>query len=382
MLSAPLQRLELANDSGSAADELRLLFKLRHGALSLVTKPGGPVQVEATARSMHLRFPAPIGPGARVRFSLRAPGSPVELVGARWSRQAEEAPVAALHTDYRTIDAWRIEQAQRDPTTRRAKLFFSFLDRETLPDPSCWTACPGVSHAARAEALGKDLRAYLTSGLRHRMRSKPLDGYYNIAPPPPLTWFKVKSQLESVHALFAEGFRRHFALPGAVAGKPLHESLDLEGIKDAFTWFAAGRLMMVGEHAPPSNVPGIDPVRFPHQFEEFMTVACQPDSGMFLLFAELAHAAFSRGIEEDLWWALLPALVHAQFVFLGTYSPGSGALLSDYRPKARPDLSGPDVHELRRQRQEFERALAAIPSEHLLFQLWRDNLTNALSPNA
>lgn len=382
MISAPLQSFVLENDSGAAADELRLLFKLRHGALALLSRAGGPTQVEATSRSLHLRFPLPVRPGERVRFRVRAPGSALHVVGTQWSTAAAPAPARALHTDYATIDAWRHEQAERDPTTRRAKLFFSFLDRETLPDPSHWTPCGNVTNAARHEALGKDLRNYLLSGLRHRMRSKPLDGFYNVAPPPPLTWFKVKAQLETVNALFVEGFRRCFPRAGAKAGAPLVEALDLEGIQDAFTWFAAGRLMLLDPEPPPSRVPGIDLARFPHQLEEFMTVACQPDSGMFLLFGELAHAAFSRGIDEDLWWALLPGLVHAQYVFLSVYSPGGGALLSDYVPKARPDASVPDVFELRRQRQEFRRSLAAIPSEHLLFQLWRDHLTNALSPSA
>lgn len=382
MSSAPLQSLELENDSGAAADELRLLFRLRHGALALVARPGGPVQVEATPRSLHLRFPAPIRPGERVRLRVRAPGSPLALAGAQWSLGVGAAPAAAFRTAYATIDAWRSEQAERDPTTRSARLFFSFLDRETLPDPAHWTPCGNVTDAARQEALGKDLRGYLLSGLRHRMRSKPLDGFYNVAPSPPLTWFKVKTQLETIHALFVEGFRRCFPRAGAPAGAPLVEALDLEGIKDAFTWFAAGRLMMFDGVPQPSRVPGIDPARFPHQVDEFMTVACQPDSGMFLLFGELAHAAFSRGIDEDLWWALLPAQVHAQFVFLSSYSPGGGALLSDYVPKSRPDPSAPDVHALRRQRQDFERSLAALASEHLLFELWRDQLVNALSPNA
>jgi len=382
MSSAPLQSFELENDSGAAADELRLLFKLRHGALSLVTRPGGPQQIEATPRSLHLRFPAPIRPGERVRFRVRAPGSRLELAGTRWNLLAAAAPAPAFRTDYATIDAWRNEQAERDPTTRQARLFFNFLDRETLPDPGHWTRCGTVTDAARQEALGKDLRNYLLGGLRHRMRSRPLDGFYNVAPPPPLTWFKVKTQLETVHALFVEGFRRCFPRAGAPAGAPLVQALDLEGIKDAFTWFAGGRLMMFDAAAPPSRVPGIDPARFPHQVDEFMTVACQPDSGLFLLFAELAHAAFSRGIDEDLWWALLPAQVHAQFVFLSTYSPGGGALLSDYVPKARPDPSAPDVLELRRQRRDFERSLSVLASEHLLFELWRNNLTNALSPNA
>ena len=374
MLSPALHRFELANDSGAPARELQLLFKMRHGALSVVTREGVPEPVHATSHSLHLRWPAPIQPGKCVTVEVRAPGSPLSLVETAWSG-------LALKTDYCTIDAWRDEQARRDETTKRAKLFFNFLDRETLPEPTHWTDC-GISEAARQEALGKDLRAYLLSGLRHRMRSAPLDCYYNNAPPPPLNWLKVKSQLETVNAIFVAGFKRCFPRAGAPAGAPLVDALDLEGIKDAFNWFGAGRLMMVEAGAPPSAVPGVDPVRFPHQLAEFMTVACQPDSGMFLLFAEFAHAAFTRGIDEDLWLALLPGLVHAQYVFLRAYSPGGGALLSDYVPKVRPDPSGPDALEVQRQRQAFELALAASPGEHLLFQLWRDHLKNALSPNA
>lgn len=380
--------LELVNDTTRPANELRLCFALRHGGLELVraASDGKVRQVAATARSLRVRWPHPVEPGQRVKLTLRAPGSPLRLVGSAWSEPKAEAagvpaPVAEddpLSTDYSVIDCWRAERAQVDPVTRAAKLFFNFLDRETLQEPSQWTF-PGVDAADRMEALGQELRAHLLAGLRHRRKSPPLDCYYAL-PCPPAERARLDRQLGTIHALFEGAFLHAFELP-APPGAPLVDRLDLEGIKDAFTWFAAGGLRMVGSSAPPSQCPGIDPQTRPHQFEEFMVLACQPDSGMFLLFAELAQACSMRGIGEDLWRALLPAQVHAIWTFLGRYAPGSGALLSDFGPKLVPDQDAPDLAALRAERQLFEGIVAAAPEQEL-YTLWKKYLVNVLSPNA
>ena len=344
-----VERLRFVNREATPYNALQVVFAVRRGPLRLLaieppqTRDGersiSPERVQIVEnRAIRVFWPKSIAPGRDPVLPVQAPGEGLRVASAEFQETptptfADEGAAAftAQPTTYADIFAWRDANVQ--PPYQDHKRFFNLLDRETLAeDPTVWKLNL-TSAAPRAEAL-QELLPYLQSGFaKRRTESANVDPYVGLPAPVDL-----KEKLKVVSEIFQKGFEAFF--PGT-------PGLDLEGIKDAFNLFPKGELMLLTD----AIVQTADPV----DVIEYMSGACQPNSGNFFLFAELADRCVAHNVHAAVWSSLLRALVHSQSVFAKAYNPnGFPWKSSQFGPKLQPLTLFSTLSDLQSERASFE----------------------------
>jgi len=184
-------------------------------------------------------------------------------------------------TEPATLEEWRRKATAAESDHCLARDFFNELDERTL----AWSE--------ERDNLQELLSAYYSS------RWKGVDDPLSSSTPGQ----EILDTLTDTAQMFTELFER-FA--------------NVEEIRDAFDLFARGELSLLGSGvALPSGVNAEDAAH-----------ACQPDSTLHYLYAELAQAILHHGItttggykfpSPGVWNELLPTLVHSHRLFCEAY---------------------------------------------------------------
>jgi len=259
-----------------------IVLGLTRGAHRLRTVFPPAMRVQDLRTAFLVQWP-PSSQPRRARVTFDSWGAPlvvaeVETYTPDGFRTLESLPEA---TALETLEEWRKAVTAAVSDHRRAREFFNELDERTL---------------AWSEARD-DLQALLSAYYTSR---------WNLVDDPTAASTPVKGILDTLTdtaQMFTELFEA-FA--------------NIEEIRDAFDLFARGELSLLGSAIPlPSGVSAEDAGH-----------ACQPDSTLHYLYAELAQAIVHHGITTTgayafhapaVWSQLLPTLVHSHRLFCKAY---------------------------------------------------------------
>lgn len=327
--------LVFRNDRSGPANALQVIFAPRRGSLALRRiEPSSP-QFLLEGRTLQAYFDKPLAPGKTVKLELEVDGieprplAPTFLLASPSEWQRHQADVSGLSYGKReasreAIHEWREARAKAGPFSEFKHFFNAF-------DDATWEADPEFVLQRKLQAMLRARRRGNAQELRERRAAITVE------------------ELRPVSA----------GLKKSLRPLPLHK--DLQPLSDAFERFARGELSMVeGDEAP-------------GELDDFKGLACQPDSPLYFLLAELADACLEHGVEVELWGELRPTLVYTQACFYAAYSDGTlkpmlfGAMLEGLRP---PQQTLPEA-ELRARRR-------AVLASRELDVLWRANLNTYL----
>jgi len=305
--------------SEQPANALQLVFAQRRGPLEIVGTRPKARRIALEGRTLLIVFQQPAQAGYGVSMNLSIDGEAVRIVDRQQQLLSEdrladeEAEPKALgftpvETPTSQIFQWRDTRTVGSEFALE-KRFFNEMDRRT------WDTDPDQDEVLQ--------QLDLMFAKRHA-NDLPAAAALELG-------------VDPVKLLkFSNVFRDCIQ---AVFGDPATHVFEVE---DAFERFARGELSLLDGTDSPTDM----------AFVEYKARACQPDSVLYMYFAELASACIRKNIAGVPWLDLLPALVHTQLAFAETYcGPGGnpipkGELLGGKWPPAVPKPSD-EIHLLR-----------------------------------
>ncbi len=309
-------------NQGPPSPALQIIFALRRGPLGFAglreNDPSPLLWSMEGRRRLFLVWKEPIPRFAEIGVHLSYVGERIRVVKSEWvdpahtqaileplaspDAQKDRARLVRFLARFFTVQptsaadilAWRELRAGAS----HDKGFFNDLDRETWPDDtSVWSPIPFtdgsgiVPDAVRSAALD-DLLRILQVGLRKRQLSTGTPA----SPYTALTGMDLQ-KLKAISAISVHCWNKHF-------------STQPPAVRLAFLRFATGYSMLLDG----TDLPEPDP-----QILDWKSQACQPDSGFYFLFAELADLCIQSGVDAASWNLLFAALVHSQDLFWQCY---------------------------------------------------------------
>lgn len=321
---------------GQPAQAAQLIFALRRGPVRLDHDESEPaLALFEGRRRLFLVWRTPVPRFQEITLQLSFQGERIRIVHTEWSdsETVQELLQSQLDPDRLKYQLSQLFSVQPTPAadilswreTRAGpsadKGFFNDIDRETWPDDSSvWSDIPdpsgigNISDAARDQALDGVLKR-LQGGARKR-QLQPISS--PVASPYIALTGQPKTELEAISAIFRYCWNNNFA------AQP-------DAIKLAFMRFATGHLMLLDN----TDLPEPNPVIL-----DWKSQACQPNSGLYFFFAELADLCIRSNVDTAFWTLLFPALVRSAKDFWTCYHTSMVPIgISDSVDKSAPFTS-------------------------------------------